>query len=380
MYCPRCGTPNADTASTCVSCGQTLLFNAAAAPVQVKTSGLAIAAFVLGILSLFTCGLTAIPAIILGVFALMGISQGGGRLTGTAFAVIGIAVPSVSLLLVPLLLGILMPGLARTRQLAFRMTCGTNLSGIGKAMLLYSDDHQNQLPVAGGPDTAWGEVANWTAATRQDAFDLAADGTGGKATVSSCFYLLVKYMEASPKSFVCKGDAGTTEFRPFALDIGAMPLDFELAKGWDFGPARESWRHCSYAYHIPFGHRPLTVSNQSGFAIAADRNPFLNSPAGVGVVRTGFIPDVPGAGGNADTAKLGNALAHQLDGQNVLFLDTHVSFEKRSYCGIEDDNIYLISPDARGGTPLGLVPAPGPITLLNSKDSVLVHDPDRFGN
>ncbi len=43
-------------------------------------------------------------------------------------------------------MGVLMPALGRTRQLSFRMTSGTNLSGIGKACLIYANDHQDELP------------------------------------------------------------------------------------------------------------------------------------------------------------------------------------------------------------------------------------------
>jgi prepilin-type processing-associated H-X9-DG protein len=43
-------------------------------------------------------------------------------------------------------MGILMPALARTRQLAQRMTSGSNLSGIGKACLIYANDHDDKLP------------------------------------------------------------------------------------------------------------------------------------------------------------------------------------------------------------------------------------------
>jgi prepilin-type processing-associated H-X9-DG protein len=42
--------------------------------------------------------------------------------------------------------GILMPALDRVRQLSFRMTSGTNLSGIGKACLIYANDHDDRLP------------------------------------------------------------------------------------------------------------------------------------------------------------------------------------------------------------------------------------------
>ena len=39
----------------------------------------------------------------------------------------------------------------RPRSIAFRMTCGTNLSGLGKAMQIYANDYENQFPRAGGP-------------------------------------------------------------------------------------------------------------------------------------------------------------------------------------------------------------------------------------
>jgi prepilin-type N-terminal cleavage/methylation domain-containing protein len=285
----------------------------------------------------------------------------------------------VVIAIIALLMGILMPALARVRQLAFRMTCGTNLSGIGKAMLLYSNDYQDELPRAGGRNSTWGAVANWMAADRYTAYGLAADSSGGSATISSCFYLLVKYTEVTPKSFICKGDAGTTEFKLADLTT-AVSANFELIDGWDFGgPYPENIKHCSYSYHMPFGLYALTVSSEPGFAVAADRNPFLPSPAGAAKLVTEFKPDLDAYKGTADMAKAGNAIAHQLDGQNVMFLDTHVQFEKRAYCSVEDDNIYLISADPLKGSPVGTPPAVGAATPSSRKDSVLVHDPDSFG-
>jgi hypothetical protein len=65
-----------------------------------KTSGLAITSLVLAILSPFTCLLTAIPAIILGIVGLVKISKSGGQLKGSGFAIAGIALPVVLLPLV----------------------------------------------------------------------------------------------------------------------------------------------------------------------------------------------------------------------------------------------------------------------------------------
>jgi len=292
----------------------------------------------------------------------------------------------VVIAIIALLMGILMPALSRVRQLAFRLTCGTNLSGIGKAMLIYANDYEDELPRAGGRNTQWGPLptTGWRAVDRKLAFGLDGTGSGGKATISSCFYLLIKYSEVTPKSFVCKGDAGTTEFR--LSDRTDVPTSFELIDGWDFGPSDESFKHCSYSYHLPFGMYALTTSNEPSMAVAGDRNPWLKSPAADAAKWAEFRPDVSGSGyaaGTSDTAKKGNAIAHQNDGQNVLFLDSHVEFAKRSYCSIEDDNIYTISRGLTGGADIygvGGVLTPGPnCKPANRKDSLLVHDPSEWG-
>jgi prepilin-type N-terminal cleavage/methylation domain-containing protein len=292
----------------------------------------------------------------------------------------------VVIAIIALLMGILMPALSRVRQLAFRLTCGTNLSGIGKAMLIYANDYEDELPRAGGRTSQWGPLPNagWRAVDRKNAFGLDGAGAGGKATVSSCFYLLVKYAEVTPKSFICKGDAGTTEFK--LSEMTGLPTNFELIDAWDFGPSEESFKHCSYAYHVPFGLYALTTSGEPGLAVAADRNPWLKSPAAEAAKWNEFKPDVTysgGAIGTSDTAKKGNAIAHQLDGQNVLFLDSHVEFAKRAYCSVEDDNIYTISRDTatgKGDTWGAGIPVPGATCVpANRKDSVLVHDPDQWG-
>ena len=95
---------------------------------------------------------------------------------------------------------------------------------------------------------------NWQATNRDRGLrPRCPDGSGGKASISSCFYLLVKYTEVTPKSFICKGDAGTTEFKLSEL-AAATAANFELIDAWDFGPLADAYKHCSYSYHLPFGH------------------------------------------------------------------------------------------------------------------------------
>lgn len=276
----------------------------------------------------------------------------------------------IVLLVGGLLLAILPPVLRRARTDAARETCRANLARIGKAMLVYARDYDDALPRSGGRASVWGEVYLWNGNDRYSAFGLAADDTGGKASISSCFYLLVKYMELQPKDFICPGDAGTTEFK--LADLPNLPKHLQLTDAWDFGP--ESYKHCSYAYHLPFGLCALTLRSDPRMPVAADRNPWLRSPAGDAKFIANFKPDTDLYMGIPAQGRYGNSRSHGEDGQNVLFLDGHVSFKERSYCGLDDDNIYLVASVADRGSPMGMVPT---LTSqpMNRKDSVLVHDP-----
>jgi prepilin-type processing-associated H-X9-DG protein len=176
---------------------------------------------------------------------------------------------------------------------------------------------------------------------------------------------LIKYAEVTPKSFVCKGDRGTKEFK-----AEKYIRDKELVDLWDFGP--EPGKHCSYTYHTPFGRYALTNSFLPGMAVAADRNPWTASPAAEAKNMAFFNPS-----GTVEQQKYGNSISHQEDGQNVLFMDGHVYFEQRAYCAIKDDNIYTFWDGGdirRGGAPVV-----GSSQPMDRKDSFLVHDPPVAG-
>ncbi|MBL7153065.1 MAG: hypothetical protein ISS79_05065 [Phycisphaerae bacterium] len=384
MNCPKCGHQNHDHARACFYCRTSLLEpEPLGEPVDIRTSRLAVASAILAVLSIpgfimfsgsavqrfdsyevhipaFVCCLSGVAAVFLGLIALACIEINYGRLTGRAYAAIGIAIPLFGVFLINVY-----ASLARTRSVAYRLTCTTNLSGIGKAMLIYANDYDDELPRAGGRNSALGTTPNWQGDTRRAAFGFDSKGNGGQASMSANFYLLVKYAEVTPKSFRCDKDRAFKEFKLRDYKIANK----DIIDLWDFGP--DPAKHVSFSYHIPYGNYALTSSNLPGMAVAADRNPWLPSPAGYRS-KTDFQAFDPN--GTRKIIKRANALHHKGDGQNVLFVDCHVSFEREPFCGVKDDNIYTpqTTTDIRKGTLPTLTSQPASRT-----DSLLLHDPPK---
>ena len=95
MKCPQCGTEFNIPVEQCFTCGWD--FSAERGDFVPRTSKLAVAALVLGVLSLFTLYLPLGPAVILGAMALHKIRKSRGRLTGRRMAMAGILIPGLSL-------------------------------------------------------------------------------------------------------------------------------------------------------------------------------------------------------------------------------------------------------------------------------------------
>lgn len=262
----------------------------------------------------------------------------------------------VVIAIIALLMGILMPALARVRRLAHRLICGTNLAGIGKSMMMYAHDNRDMFPRSGRThDTEWSgneSIADWTANTAENAY------TDGETTITADFYLLIKYADASPGLFVCNAD-DATEFSLSEADN--LPTQIrDIIDPWDFGGQqggsstdRRPGEYVSYSYHM--GHsftggrpRPATSTHSGSFAVAADRNPVLDFNA-----RDEYI----NSGGNSldteqfdsvdwlsnqfhDPDGLWNSAAHQREGQNVLYADTHVEFRRDPLAGVNNNNIW----------------------------------------
>jgi len=296
----------------------------------------------------------------------------------------------VVIAIIALLMGVLMPALAKVRAIAYRLTCGTNLSGIGKAMLMYSSDYNEDFPRGGWGATGTQAPSSWS--TSGYIMDYANDSEAGalgpppsRATIGCSFFKLIRYEESPTKQFVCKGDSGTKAFR---LTDGNPPPTGEkkMEECWDFGgkdPVSSSstggqpGKSVSYAYQYPFTHknpctgfytnRGITSTSKPGSPVCSDRPPGLdiNAKSYVkdGNLRNPIWQTV--GGGYSDEDRKGNSASHQREGQNILFVDGHITFEKYPNVGIRNDHIWKwwssnrCQEDATDEERQGVKPLPG---------------------
>jgi prepilin-type N-terminal cleavage/methylation domain-containing protein len=341
----------------------------------------------------------------------------------------------VVIAIIAMLLAILMPALGKVRQLAQRMVCGTNLAGIGKAMLTYTnDDKYESFPVAGPSGTKFlNTVASgtppasctetpkpcswlWEKKDIPSSVTGAANpaGTAPTSSISASLYLLVKFADVSPDQFICAGgEEKKFDLSKYTLTGSGSSTTPTITDVWDFGSKgteigtdTRGRGHNSYSYQQPMAVEgatqvtssfPVTTTSNPAKAVMADRNPFWDN------ARADAKPyewDTTTKKITTDITKyqLGNATAHQKEGQNVLYTDIHTKFEKLANCGIEQDNIYttwmktgaelaLMAPDGAPGTGANATrecggsltrPLPGDKTKLNcpqdDSDNYLVND------
>ncbi len=147
-------------------------------------------------LSFFTFVIGVPLAFVLGIVSVIRIQISRGRLEGKRFGAVGTI---ISFLLASYFIFVL----PRIRCVSPRMVCGSNLSGLGKAMLIYASDYDEKYPT---PDK-WCD-------------------------------LLIQYGDVTKKQFRCLGNK--KERCSYAMNPNCEPnspgdtvLLFETKGGWD---------------------------------------------------------------------------------------------------------------------------------------------------
>lgn len=273
----------------------------------------------------------------------------------------------VVIAIIAMLLAILMPALGAVKKLAQRLICGTNLKGIGTAQFTYAIDNEEEFARQGAGRGNNG--FNWNATTLNWK-DLDVDWqtqTGG-ISVGASLYLLVRDVDTEPEMFKCP----SSEQKRYEGQ-GINDDDIDLLEVWDFGNSTvagaENYgpENCvSYSYQLPYktGGRPARPADSTAsasYAFMADKNPWFDpalskqDTSTTGLANTKINRDswetivalLTVDWGTTSTVrswqqKAANSEAHQREGQNVLFGDGHVDFEKRADVAMQNDNIYTV--------------------------------------
>jgi hypothetical protein len=111
-----------------------------------KTSGMAIASLVLGILGLVSCGVTSLVGVVLGIVSLRKINRSQGALRGSGLAIAGICISGVFLMFIPIWAALTLPAFSKAKGRAQSIKCASNLRLIGLAGQLWADEHNDTFP------------------------------------------------------------------------------------------------------------------------------------------------------------------------------------------------------------------------------------------
>ena len=259
--------------------------------------------------------------------------------------------------IIALLIAILLPALARAKELANRVVCASNVRSLVQSMVIYAQSNKGVFPETPGlPHAAFRNFPTGIngvnvvpkisqQSTIQYYYMPSDTGTNAAAAPLECMWLLVLNGQMTPKSFICPSDPLTQlpseQYGSAANTGGAVAfLDF----GFMSPTAQQSSQHGkgeSYSIAFPWkeggGPAPYWGTKAgSGVPIASDMAPIPN-PSATGLL-TRITNQLPS--GNTYGNYIYNSGNHNGDGQNVGFGDGHVAWEVNPYVGQDNDNIF----------------------------------------
>ena len=263
----------------------------------------------------------------------------------------------------------MLPLFMRTGCRGCRVVCGTNLKGLGNAIIVYASEHKDKYPQLPGSGP-WSKELGFAYDLPKPNFSL--DGEQGNVgrTISASWYLLVREADVSPKSFTCP-ESKQKEFD------GKNPQNRDITDLWDFG--NNPYPHVSYAMHNPYGKFPANGSRAATFAVAADMSPWFENGDILPPGNKGKHPRIITAN-DPNSWRLGLGRFHEQQkqytpGQFLLYADGHNSYETKPNVGVNNDNIYTYwstdkdpnQQDIEGGTaPTNREPSNDAKSLLDS--------------
>ncbi|HTV47013.1 MAG TPA: prepilin-type N-terminal cleavage/methylation domain-containing protein [Phycisphaerae bacterium] len=274
--------------------------------------------------------------------------------------------------IIALLIAILLPSLAKAKELANRTACSANIRSILQSMAIYAQSNQATFPCVPGPAST-ASYAN-QAANPSGYVNTQLPGqvlgewyaSANSAEFGSplgSLWVLVLQSAITPKTFICPSDpiangpsieydnnstGGTADVY---AQFGVMTIG---------GTPSTSGQGESYSVAFPWVYSatastsaPETASNiwyndaRADQPIVSDMAPLSNAGTGTFARYTTVLNTA-----NTYGPYIYNSGNHNGDGQNVGFADTHVEWDASPYVGEQGDNIftYNTSTTAPNGT------------------------------
>jgi prepilin-type N-terminal cleavage/methylation domain-containing protein len=258
--------------------------------------------------------------------------------------------------IIALLISILLPSLARAREITKRAVCASNLRGVGQGMKVYSNENYDWYPItackeSGGGTTLGANEITFVTMMGKDLM-MTLDATTDEIHPSRSLFILITQGTCTAKQFICPSSGDSEDEmrnKQGSVESAAQPG----TNRFDF----RGYPYLSYGYQMPFGPKARPNENlDARMAIGADKSPFFTQ----GTAQDWIVPDAEssefGAGNEIELADVSaasdilkadnekwrpyNSRNHAGEGENVLFNDAHVDFVKKPIVGVNYDNIY----------------------------------------
>ncbi|GMV97431.1 MAG: hypothetical protein AMXMBFR83_17890 [Phycisphaerae bacterium] len=263
--------------------------------------------------------------------------------------------------IIALLISILLPSLARARELAKRTACAANMSGIGKGLHTYASEGNQGMPISMHVQATADNTnanMNWVGAggSKRGRLGFASDGdipgnpVSSGATISTIrnLWTLVRAGGSTPGSFVCPSSEDAKNDEDSPQDYWDFGKGDNPTEGINATQAREAYKQCSYGYQVPYGllGKPTAEGDQRN-VLSADKGPYSIGPdggQGTSVPNPANPPTTLNSASSSDDWRKYNSPNHggigDGEGQNVLYADSHAEWNGKPIAGPALDNIY----------------------------------------
>ncbi|HTV47014.1 MAG TPA: prepilin-type N-terminal cleavage/methylation domain-containing protein [Phycisphaerae bacterium] len=272
--------------------------------------------------------------------------------------------------IIALLIAILLPSLAKAKELANRVACSANIRSIIQSMTIYAQSNSGAFPDCPGPGSTTyanqatnptGYVNTQLPGTVIEEWYASANSANFGSPLGSLWINMILDGQDTPKTFFCPSDplankasieydgSSTGGAADCYAQFGVMTLG---------GTPSTAGQGESYSIAFPWaynanaaGTNPETVSNiwfndtRADVPVVSDMAPQSNTGTGTFARYTTVLNTA-----NTYGAYIYNSGNHNGDGQNVGFADDHVEWDTSPYVGQQGDNIFTYNPSTPNGS------------------------------